>query len=138
MNYRVAHVSKTGDSINFPDNDEFPHLIEYISNDDKGEELFIVNENTGDYWLADEFFMMVTIKRFVVPATSNKKRSITRCKNKGVAKPVFFDGGTLSCGNASSIKEARDIAWEKLPDDIKKQTTKESLKPIEFDTAWLV
>lgn len=136
MNYRVVSVSRTGDSVDFPDNDEFPHLIKYVSDE---EELFIVNENTGDYWPADEFFMMVTIKRFVVPEDKpNIERSIIRCKNKGVAKPVFFDGGSLSCGDASSIEEARDVAWEKLPDDIKEQTTKENLKPEEFDNSWLV
>ena len=59
MNCRIVSVSKTGDSIDFPDNNEFPHLIQYVSDE---EDLFIVNEDTGDFWPADEFFMMVTIK----------------------------------------------------------------------------
>ena len=135
MNYRVVSVSKTGDSIDFPDNDEFPYLIKDIEDE---EQLFVVNENTKKYWPADEFFMMVSIKRFIVLDTSNMKKSIIRCKNKGVSKPVFFDGGTLSCGNASSFEEARNVAWEKLPNSIKEEIIKENLKPIEFDGNWLV
>jgi len=132
MYYRVVSVSKTGDLIDFPDNDEFPHLIKHIRDE---EELFIVNKNTKEYWPAIEFFMMVNIKHFIVPKTPDIKRSII---NKGVAKAVFFDGGGLSCGNASSYDEAVDVAWEKLPDDIKKQITKEDLKPIELGSSWVV
>ena len=59
-------------------------------------------------------------------------------KNKEITKPVFFDCGSLPIGNASSIKEARDIAWEKLPDSVQGQITKESLKPMEFKNSWVV
>ncbi|HUU88352.1 MAG TPA: ClpX C4-type zinc finger protein [Candidatus Glassbacteria bacterium] len=58
--------------------------------------------------------------------------------SKGTAKPVFFDGGSLSCGNASSFEEAKDVAWEKLPNSVKDQTTKEDLKPEEFNKSWIV
>jgi len=60
-------------------------------------------------------------------------------------KPVFFDCGRKSLGEASNIEEARGLAWEKLPEDIKEQLinikkkiSKNSLTPTEFTDSWIV
>lgn len=53
-------------------------------------------------------------------------------------KDVFFDGGLHSFGRASTSDEARELAWNNLPLDIKKQIKKEDLKPEEFKNSWLV
>lgn len=54
-------------------------------------------------------------------------------------KDVFLEGGgTKSCGKATNEEEVRELAWEKLPGDIKAVKVKENMKVFEFDTNWVV
>lgn len=65
MKYRVACVSNndTPQKGRSFDNNEFPHLVEEIRDE---EEVFIVNESTGEFWFGEEFFLMVSVKHFTI------------------------------------------------------------------------
>jgi len=59
-------------------------------------------------------------------------------KKEKIYKHVFFDGGNKSLGKASNVEEARELGWRFLPDDIKENVGKHTIKPEEFENSWLV
>ena len=59
-------------------------------------------------------------------------------KKEKIYKSVYFDGGNKTLGKASNIEEARELGWKFLPDDIKEDVGKHTIKPIEFENSWMV
>jgi hypothetical protein len=54
------------------------------------------------------------------------------------SKPVYFSTGTKSCGNAITIKQAKGVAWQKLPKHFKEKIKKEKLEPTEYLSSWII
>jgi len=53
--------------------------------------------------------------------------------------PVYIEGGTASCGDASNEQEARECAWKYIPDDVKKQIGDiNNLEAMRYKTQWIV
>ena len=45
------------------DTEMYPHLVDEVEDEIQG---FVVDLETGDYWVAEEFFDMESVKNFVV------------------------------------------------------------------------
>jgi len=71
---------------------------------------------------------------------NRQSRELQRLKKivKPLKKDVYIEGGSKSCGKAHSSKEAIDLAYNRYPEDIKKEIPKSKLAVIEFENSYTI